>query len=90
MSNETFDGSKYQRNGQYCNAKVIYNGKETNGEPQFCIIEKYKAPWDGYDEKSYSIGWHQDKKYWVLGLPRELKDIGKIIEIIGTSIQSIN
>lgn len=87
---ETFDGSKYQRNGNDCNAKVVYKGKYTNSEPQFCIIEKNKAPWDGDVDKSYSIGWLQDGKYWVLGLPRELKDIGKIIEIFGTSIQSIN
>ena len=87
---EYFDGSKYWRNNQVCNAKVVYKGKETFGKPQFCIIEKQYAPWDGNAFKSYSIGWYQDKEYWVLGLPRELKDVAKIIELFGTYLQNMN
>ena len=87
---ESFNGSEYIRNGKKCTAKVVYWGKETSGEPQFCIIEKQNASWDGNDDKSYSIGWYQDKEYWVLGLPRELKDVAKIIELFGTYLQNMN
>lgn len=74
---------KYYRNNEYCTAKIIYP-KEfiKSAKPQFCLIEKNKAPWDNHKEKTYSIGWKCNDKHFVLGLPTQEKDLAEIKKLI--------
>lgn len=76
------DTGKYSRNGDSCDAKVIYQNNKSGNEPRFCLIEKKDASWDKEMKPSYSIGWKCTDDYYVLGLPIEADDIRELKRII--------
>lgn len=85
---ETFSGilkqwetGEYERNGETCNAKVVYVREKADGKNTFAVIRKEKCPWDKDSKRkrvkeSYSICWEfpSGEKY-LLGLPVDPKEI---------------
>ena len=73
----------YYRNGEKCKANIIYPENFIDSKkPQFCLIEKLNAKWDYPIEKTYSIGWKCNSKFFVLGIPTQEKDLEEIKSII--------
>lgn len=93
---ETFSGKleqgpngkgTYKRNGQTCDAEVVYV-RETADGVKFALIKKDNSPWDKVEE-SYSICWEMPsgkryKRYkrYLLGLPVDPQDIDKLKAIL--------
>lgn len=78
---------KYTRNGETCDASVVYPNKPSNKDPLFCIIEKKGANWDQGQKPSFSIGWKSKEDYFVLGLPTELRDLQELQNLLNKLIK---
>ena len=65
---------KYERNGQTCDAEVVYV-RETADGIKFALIKKDNSPWDKVKE-SYSICWEMPSgEKYLLGLPVDPNEI---------------
>lgn len=66
---------KYERNGQTCDAEVVYVREKADGTNTFAVIRKENCPWDTDSKgesvkESYSICWEmQSGQRYLLGLP---------------------
>lgn len=77
---------KYTRNGETCDASVVYLNKSSKKDPLFCIIEKTGANWDQGLNPSFSIGWKRKEDFFVLGLPTELSDLQELQNLLNKLI----
>ena len=93
---ETFSGilkqwetGEYERNGETCNAKVVYVREKADGKNTFAVIRKEKCPWDKKSNgqsvgESYSICWElsSNGERHLLGLPVDPQVINSLEAIL--------
>ena len=72
---------KYERNGQTCDAEVVYVSPKADGTNNFALIKKDNCKWDTDSngnpvKESYSICWEMPSgEKYLLGLPVDPNEI---------------